>query len=190
MRWTEDKFRRVKDLAHLGLSDYKIAAVTGVPRSTVLRWRKRIDPPHSGLTSVMSDGWKVTDVAVYCYLLGIYLGDGHLTHRPPGSWSLRVSCDRAYPEIIGEIRRAMEAPDPFGWLPGCEPLPDQAAQRPRRGVLLHPLLLQQLLGRHPADLHRSLRGARDPSDAVKSSEPDVSHRKCMAILEELVGPKT
>jgi hypothetical protein len=39
--------------------------------------------------------------------LGVYLGDGHISHRPPSSWSLRIACDRRYQAIIDEVRRAM-----------------------------------------------------------------------------------
>jgi hypothetical protein len=50
----------------------------------------------------------VPDARQYCYLLGSYLGDGHVTHRPPGGWTLRIACDQRYPGIIDEVRRAME----------------------------------------------------------------------------------
>jgi len=42
-----------------------------------------------------------------CYLLGCYLGNGHVTHRPPSTWSLRIACDQRYPAVLGEIREAM-----------------------------------------------------------------------------------
>lgn len=45
----------------------------------------------------------------YAYLLGAYLGDGHLARRPRGVWRLRISTDAAYPGIIEECRLAMEA---------------------------------------------------------------------------------
>jgi hypothetical protein len=47
-------------------------------------------------------------VEAYCYLLGAYLGDGHVTHRPPNTWTLRIACDRQYEQIIGEVMTAME----------------------------------------------------------------------------------
>jgi hypothetical protein len=50
----------------------------------------------------------VPDPRAYAYLLGCYLGDGHLTHKAPGTWTLRVACDRAYPSIEDEIATAME----------------------------------------------------------------------------------
>jgi hypothetical protein len=57
-------------------------------------------------------GWSVPDEAVYAYLLGSYLGDGHLVHKPPRTWTLRVSCDGAYPGIKREVRHAMETTFP------------------------------------------------------------------------------
>jgi hypothetical protein len=43
----------------------------------------------------------------YAYLLGCYLGDGHITHKPPHTWTLRLSCDPTYPLIEQEIATAM-----------------------------------------------------------------------------------
>jgi hypothetical protein len=45
----------------------------------------------------------------YAYLLGIYLGDGHLWVSGPGSFRLSIFCDNAYPGLIGEIRSAISA---------------------------------------------------------------------------------
>lgn len=104
-------FYCVKELAALGLSDYRIAERTGVKRSTVQRWRHRGLPPWVGLA--LSDVcWGVTNAPAYCYLLGCYLGDGHLNYKPPRCWTLRIACDRQYEGIMGEIRRAMEATFP------------------------------------------------------------------------------
>lgn len=44
--------------------------------------------------------------AAYCYLLGIYLGDGHLSVRRR-AWELCVSLDRHYPLIVGETDAAL-----------------------------------------------------------------------------------
>jgi hypothetical protein len=56
--------------------------------------------------------WRVGDPESYVYLLGCYLGDGHVCFKPPGSWTLRVSCDRAFPGIEGEILAAVKATFP------------------------------------------------------------------------------
>jgi hypothetical protein len=47
--------------------------------------------------------WSVPDPAAYCYLLGCYLGDGNIVHRPPNGWTLRIACDQRYPAIIDEV---------------------------------------------------------------------------------------
>jgi hypothetical protein len=60
------------------------------------------------------NGWRVVDEAAYCYLLGVYLGDGHITHRPPNAWSLRIACDQKYPAIVREITEAMAVAFPGG----------------------------------------------------------------------------
>jgi hypothetical protein len=112
MWWTDDDFQSVRRLVGQGFSDYRIAALTGVPRATVLRWRRRDHPPHAGLASVVASEWTVVEPVAYCYLLGTYLGDGHVTHKPPGRWVLRVACDQRYPRIIDEVREAMEATFP------------------------------------------------------------------------------
>jgi hypothetical protein len=104
---TDAEFGCVKQLVSAGLSDYKIAALTGIPRATVLRWRCREHPPHAGLGPLKAADWVVCEPASYCYLLGCYLGDGHLIHRPPNGWTLRIACDRRYPAIIDEIRTAI-----------------------------------------------------------------------------------
>ena len=45
--------------------------------------------------------------ASYAYLLGIYLGDGHIAGWRKGLWQLRLFCDAAYPGIVDEIVSAI-----------------------------------------------------------------------------------
>jgi hypothetical protein len=45
---------------------------------------------------------------VYTYLLGQYLGDGHIA-RSGRSQALRIACTRAYPQVIAEVAHAMTA---------------------------------------------------------------------------------
>jgi hypothetical protein len=106
MHRTEHDFYWVRALAGTGLSDYEIAARTGINRSTIQRWRHRDRPPRARVGP--TDDWTVRDGMAYCYLLGCYLGDGHVTHKPPAGWTLRIACDRRYDGIISEIRAAME----------------------------------------------------------------------------------
>lgn len=109
---SEDHFRRVKRLATTGFSDYWIAERTGIPRSTVQRWRRRSDAPRTARRPASAENWRVIDPTGYCYLLGCYLGDGHIDHRPPNGWTLRIACDRQYNGVVDEIRAAMAATFP------------------------------------------------------------------------------
>jgi hypothetical protein len=104
MRHDVTTFVRVKELISLGLSDYAVASATGVSRGTVQRWRRRADPP---VARAAADDWRVVSGRRYCYLLGCYLGDGTILHKPPHGWTLRITCDRQYPAIIEEVLDAM-----------------------------------------------------------------------------------
>ena len=46
--------------------------------------------------------------AAYSYLLGMYLGDGHLV-RFPRAWCLRIALDSRYPGIVRECVEAVRA---------------------------------------------------------------------------------
>jgi hypothetical protein len=109
-----EEFQRVKQLATAGLSDYRIAALTGVPRGTVQRWRQRGKPLATEMRLARAAEWRVPVAATYCYLLGCYLGDGHLTSRSPNGWGLHVACDQRYGAIIEEILCAMAVTFPGG----------------------------------------------------------------------------
>jgi transcriptional regulator with XRE-family HTH domain len=95
-------------LSAQGLSDYEVARRTGVPRSTVLNWRRgkvpRLPSPDGPLCE--SCGTPEHDFTAlprdrYAYLLGQYLGDGTVC-RIGASLCLRIASDAQYPGIIGE----------------------------------------------------------------------------------------
>src|SRR5687768_3097204 len=44
---------------------------------------------------------------VYAYLLGVYLGDGHVT-RMPRTWRFTIALDAAYPDIVSECVAAID----------------------------------------------------------------------------------
>lgn len=52
------------------------------------------------------------DQAAYAYLLGLYLGDGHVAAFPR-TLCLRIYLDSSYPEIVEACRKAMAAVMPF-----------------------------------------------------------------------------
>ena len=102
-----------------GRSDYAIARVTGVPRSTVQKWRRDGRPTRRRAADVTS--WKPPDAWAYCYALGLYLGDGHIVVRNGRPRHLRLCLDALYPGLIAEAAAAFETTFPaararrYGW---------------------------------------------------------------------------
>jgi hypothetical protein len=105
------EYNRVKKLLDAGLSDQEVTARTCVPRRTVNNWRHQ-----PGLTrqllgpEAMGRPW---DGERYCYLLGSYLGDGHVVQGSIGSATLRITLDQRYPELISEVKEAIESLEPW-----------------------------------------------------------------------------
>ncbi|WP_307831395.1 transcriptional regulator [Nucisporomicrobium flavum] len=90
-----------------------ICADLEVPRDTVAGWLYRTrdksrSQPDLRCPFCTEPARAVDDPAWYAYLLGMYLGDGHLllTRRVP---LLTVACDLRYPGVIAEIEAAMLA---------------------------------------------------------------------------------
>jgi hypothetical protein len=106
-------------LHRLGLSRKAIARQTGVSIRTISRWCRRGATDRSWAGS--GSGRRLikqfsresllasADLTSYSYLLGLYLGDGHITAHRRGVYQLRVSMDSRYPGLIGETVRAMRA---------------------------------------------------------------------------------
>jgi hypothetical protein len=105
MRYDRRSYDAVVSLLGTGLSDYRIAKLTGVGRGTVRRWRLIGRPPWTVEMSQLEADWAVSDGPAYCYLLGAYLGDGTVCVQK-GKW-LQIVNDRRYPGITQEICAAM-----------------------------------------------------------------------------------
>jgi hypothetical protein len=102
-------------LLGVGLSQRQVAAATGIPRDTVGDWARgqRRGPRWSadGRCAARHD-FESLPGASYAYLLGIYLGDGCISHSRPRVWRLRIFLDAAYPEIIAACGQAMRSVRP------------------------------------------------------------------------------
>jgi hypothetical protein len=57
-------------------------------------------------------GYETLPPEDYAYLFGLYLGDGWIAAIGARTFSLRISCDQRYPEIIAAAARAMAAVNP------------------------------------------------------------------------------
>ena len=115
---TESEVARLRQLVGSGLSDYEIARRTGIPRSTVLNWRRgRGSDAHRPNT--MADrcdrcggihSLETLDRVAYSYLLGQYLGDGCVWQSSrTGTRLLRIASDAQYTGIIAECCRVITA---------------------------------------------------------------------------------
>ena len=101
-------------LAQDGLTSAEIARRTGVPRRTVANWRAGALPSYGQRQAAACfrcsgqlGPFRSMRQRGYAYLLGLYLGDGHLAELPRGVWSLRIYLDAAYPAIAEECTAAM-----------------------------------------------------------------------------------
>jgi hypothetical protein len=109
---------RVLELRQQGLGARRIAACTGLPLSTVRDWLAGRTPQHSSPAAsdcpACGHPTHAFDElpAAYCYLLGLYLGDGCISAGPRGVYRLRVNLDLAYPGIVDECETAIRAVAP------------------------------------------------------------------------------
>ena len=144
MRTSED-FEKVRRLIAAGVNDCEISRRTGVPRPTVRDWRCRPPatrrcPTADAPCGIVHDSADLP-VKDYCYLFGLYLGDGCIS-RMNRVWKLRISLDKKYPGIIDSCRSAINAVMPgqhasIDWQPqGCAVVGLYSKHRPCRR--LHP----------------------------------------------------
>ena len=93
-------------LVAAGLNDCEIARRLGVARTTVRDWRRPTYVPRTnprGRAACPRCGSRAPQIALddkdYAELLGIYLGDGHITFMER-TQRLRIALDAAHPRIV------------------------------------------------------------------------------------------
>jgi hypothetical protein len=104
---------RARHLHLAGATVAETARIVGLPYRTVWHWcRDRPEPLVPGTAMrcfrCRPEVGGPTDPAAYVYLLGLYLGDGHLatSGRVP---VLRISCSQSWPGLIEACAAAMRA---------------------------------------------------------------------------------
>jgi hypothetical protein len=105
------EFEAVQSLIATGMNDCEIALQTGIPRRTVWEWRSGRASIRArgsgGLACGVEHDFAALPAQAYCYLLGLYLGDGCIS-RHPRAWRLRIVLDAKYPAIIERCREAID----------------------------------------------------------------------------------
>lgn len=96
-------------LVAAGLNDCEIARRLDVPRTTVRDWRNPSYVPRTEAAArcpLCGERSRpiVLEAGTYAELLGLYLGDGHITDMPR-SQRLRLFLDAKYPDIIDAAER-------------------------------------------------------------------------------------
>ena len=81
-----------------GRSMNSVSKELGISRAAIRDWRDHgVEPKHQEYTCFVCSRELPPDEAAYCLLLGYYLGDGCIS-RVRSTYSLRVSCDKTYPD--------------------------------------------------------------------------------------------
>jgi hypothetical protein len=108
--WSLEKLELVQRLVADEISSRRISRLTGVPDSTVRNWRRR-PPTVRQRASGAQSPWRPQDPERYSYLLGIYLGDGHIAFSK-GHPFLRLYLDQRYPGIVQSAADALRSAFP------------------------------------------------------------------------------
>ena len=123
--------RQALDLLDGGTSLRSASKSSGVSRSSLREWRdnpEKAQAARNRCPRCGDDPALPEPCADYAYLLGLYLGDGCISAGGDPAkrvWKLRVMCADAWPGLIQECVRAMEAVHPVNKVmlqqqPGCQ----------------------------------------------------------------------
>ena len=116
-------------LRSLGWTQQHIAFACGVSQTAVSHWvngrRRNLDSEYKRVSYCPRCSEASIHEEAYAYLLGAYLGDGHISESKakPGLYTLAIFYDNAYPQLIVYCRAAIEALFPVKTClvkrPGC-----------------------------------------------------------------------
>lgn len=106
----------VRDLLDQGLSIAETARRVGIARATARDWmmkgfdealQARTNCPGGDVRCEFCRYVRDLSESSYAYLLGLYLGDGSISHHPRGVYKLRIFQDNKYPVLIRQCMVAM-----------------------------------------------------------------------------------
>jgi hypothetical protein len=99
-------------LSAIGILDKENALICGVSVGAIRHWRAGRRRVASGKASVrrITCPWchaRPLDDPAYAYLLGLYLGDGHIVHGPRDVYVLAIACSDDWPGLMAAAWRAL-----------------------------------------------------------------------------------
>lgn len=110
--YSADTVRSALSLAAAGKPSAQIASSAGISVRTVRRWRAdqeaALDRGRRPLPACGRDVIDADQDLQYAYLLGLYLGDGHIANARSGTCRLDLTLDAKYPCILEEARSAVQ----------------------------------------------------------------------------------
>lgn len=108
------EFELVRFYIEWGLNNCEIERLTGISRTTVRAWRARAalgqtNATFQGAAEATCPVCSLTSLneKAYAYLLGVYLGDGHLTRSAKGVYRLTIYQDQRYIGLLSECARSI-----------------------------------------------------------------------------------
>ncbi|MGH3330448.1 MAG: transcriptional regulator [Nocardioidaceae bacterium] len=153
-----------------GQSMNSVSRQTGVSRAAIREWRDRGIEPVRPLSCFRCQS-PPPDAETYALLFGFYLGDGCIS-RQRSTFSLRITCDKAYPHIIDTVSDALETVRVTGSVcrvraPGCVVVqscwkhwpclfPQHGPGRKHERELVMQPWQREIVNEHPADFLRGL----------------------------------
>lgn len=165
-----------KLLSDIGILDRENADICGVSVDAVRHWRRgsrRMREGRLGQPPRCPRCHGCTlDEAAYSYLLGLYLGDGHITKSKKGVYALSITCCDLWPGLRDQARAAMSAVMPKSSVfavskIGCTDVKSTskhwaclfpqhgAGRKHERRIELSPWQ-QEIVNSHPGDFARGL----------------------------------
>ncbi|WP_026411427.1 transposase [Actinomadura oligospora] len=102
--------RQALELLNEGRPVAEVNRRTGIPTTTLYNWRKNLSAQFDRvlpMCPLCHD--RPVDETAYSYLLGLYLGDGHIAHAPgdKGVFRLEIACSDVWPGLIDACADAL-----------------------------------------------------------------------------------
>lgn len=175
--YPRDTVELAKLLSGLEILDRENAVICGVSIAAVRHWRRgsRRKPGTAVRSEIprcpLCHG-RALDESAYGYLLGLYLGDGHITRGRRDVYALSIKCCDAWPGLAAEARTAMSAVMPTSGVfavarPGCTEIkstskhwpclfPQHGPGRKHERRIELEAWQQEIVNGHPGDFARGL----------------------------------